>query len=177
MIAQAPETKDFVPCPDGEQNAVCVDIVDLGNKTGFEGKIQHKCRLVFEVAALMEDGRRFTVGQIFTVSLAETANLRKFLEKWRNKPFTKEELAGFDLEKLLGAPARVIVSQSEGRDGKVYANVDGVLPARKEAKLLSSGEYTRVKDRDNYAPPADSPWIKLSAPDTQLSLEEDDIPF
>src|SRR5688572_1899141 len=115
--------KTFTPAPEGGHSAVCVDVVDLGIvKTEWKGKEKqvHKCRIVFEIGEQMENGQPFTVSQQFTASLSEKANLRKFLEAWRGRPFTPEELAGFDTEQLIHAPAVVQVVHRE-REGKVYA--------------------------------------------------------
>lgn len=169
--------REFVPCPDGEQNAVCVDVVDLGNVPGYQGRTEHKCRLVFEVEEKTEDGINFTVGQRFSVSLHEKSNLRPFLEKWRGRKFTKEEAKAFDLETLINVSARISVSHNESvRNGKTYANVDSAIPAKKGSAFRGSGNYVRVKDREDYEPPVDSPW-NVEAPVTKEDDKQDDIPF
>jgi hypothetical protein len=168
----------FAPAPDGGHSAACVDVVDLGIvRSTWEGEERstHKCRIVFCIAETMEDGRQFTVGRQFTASLHEKAGLRKFLESWRGRPFTKEELTGFDTEQLIGAPAVIQVVHTP-RAGKVYANIDSVMKLMKGvARVAPDGKYVRVKDRapqngtghdgppDDGAPPPDEP--------------EDDLPF
>lgn len=155
----------FTLAPDGQHVAVCVDVVDLGIvKTTWQGqeKQVHKCRIVFEIGETNpENGnKRFTVSQMFTASLSEKANLRKFLESWRGRAFTKEELAGFDTEQLIGAPAVVQVVHAEKGD-KTYANINSVMKLMKGLpKLSPSGSYIRVRDRTpeptgNGAPPDD----------------------
>lgn len=153
----------FTPAPEGQHVAVCVDVVDLGiveTKWKEKTKQVHKCRLVFEIAEEMENGKRFTVSRQFTASLSEKANLRKFLESWRGRAFTKEELAGFDTEQLLGAPAVIQVVHND-RGDKTYANIDTVMKLMKGLpRLAPSGAYVRVKDRteaphDDGAPPHD----------------------
>jgi hypothetical protein len=143
-------TGSFTPAPEGQYSAVCVDVVDLGIvETTWKGekKEAHKCRVVFEIDEQMETGKRFTVSQQFTASLNEKANLRKFLESWRGKPFTREELAGFDTEQLIGAPAVLQVVHNE-RDGTVYANINSVMKLMKGVgRLQPAGDYVRVKDR------------------------------
>lgn len=169
---------NYVPAPDGEHNAVCVDLVDLGMMENFEGKMQHKCRVVWEIDKTMEDGRRFTVGKTYTVSLHERANLYKDLVSWRGRDFTEEELAAFSMAKLLGAPCRLYIVHDE-RKGDVYANVANVTKA-KEVKLKASGQYVRKKDRDDYKPPKNSPWNPKTKPQDNPSpagpLDEDGAP-
>jgi len=65
------------------------------------------------------------IGQTYTLALNDRANLRRDLEAWRGRAFTAEELAGFDVAKLLGAPCMVTVTHSE-KQGRTYANVTGV---------------------------------------------------
>jgi hypothetical protein len=139
---------DFQPCPEGVHNAVCVDVVDLGVlETPWGSK--HKLRIVWEVEAKMDDGRPFTVRRQFTASLHEKSELCKCLKSWRGRPFTKEELAGFDTEKIVGASAVLVVGHDE-KDGNCWANVTAVSKATK--KLEPSGKYVRVKDREENQP-------------------------
>lgn len=133
--------------------AVCVDVIDLGDevtpfkdeKTG-ENKIQHKCRVVWELDEKHPDFEGpHRVGQKYTLSLNKQANLRKDLERWRGRAFTDAELEGFDLEKLIGVSAQLNIVHTD--DGE-WANVDTVLPAPKGKKLEPSGHYTRVQDKE-----------------------------
>ncbi|MHA1379626.1 MAG: hypothetical protein ACTSRG_14730 [Candidatus Helarchaeota archaeon] len=47
------------------------------------------------------------------MSLHAKATMRKFLESWRGKKFTKEELEGFDLQKILGKPCQLQIIHSD----------------------------------------------------------------
>lgn len=116
----------------------------------------------------MEDGRPFTVRKIYTASLHEKSNLHKDLKAWRGRPFTAEELAGFDLEKVLGAPCQVLVQHTE-KDGSVWANVAAVMKAAPGPRLAPSGCYTRIKDRVAEPQPART--------DGAAPPEVDPIPF
>lgn len=118
---------DFKPCPEGMYAAVCTQILDLGIQETQYG-MKHKVRIAWEVDEQMDDGRPYLVSQMFTLSLNEKAALRKMLEGWRNKRFTKEEVKGFDIEKLLGVGCMVSIVHSE--DGQ-YANVNTVTPLPK----------------------------------------------
>jgi hypothetical protein len=64
--------------------------------------------------------------------MADKANLRKFLEAWRGKSFTDEEIQNFTPDKVLGAGATLCVEHSE--DGR-YANIKTVSPLHKLVKL------------------------------------------
>lgn len=143
---------DFKPAPDGNHAAVCTQVIDLGvQQTSFGDKRQ--VRLSWEIDEKREDGKRFAVSRNYTMSLNQKAALRKDIEAWRGKPFTKEELDGFDLEKLLGAPALVNVVHNE-KDGNTYANVSGI-------SRLPKGMLT-------VAPEADLLCFSCDAPDTAV---------
>lgn len=116
----------FALCPEGTHAAICVQVIDMGQQwSDFYKKHSHKCLLGWEIPEhLQEDGKPFMVFQRYTVSLHENSALRPHLESWRGKRFTKEELDGFALSKIAGAPCMLSVTHSD--DGK-YANVSGVM--------------------------------------------------
>jgi hypothetical protein len=150
MSLIAKDAGNFNPAPAGLSSAVCLDVVDMGVlKQTWNGKEKevHKCRFLWEIAELMEDGRRFTIGKWYTVSLHEKSTLRKDLKSWRGRDFTKEELAGFDLEKVVGARCRLVIMHEE-KAGKTYANVTAIMPSDKATAIVPIGGYIRVKDRD-----------------------------
>lgn len=183
--------KTFTPAPEGLWNAVCIDVVDLGIVTSeYQGKkrAMHKCRLVWELEALMVNGMRFLVGKQYTVSLHAKAQLYKDLVAWRGKPFTSEELDGFDIEKVLGIPCRILVVQNE-KNGEIYGNVQTIMRADKQTSISPNGTYVRVKDRpvDKQSRMGSTPGFDDSAHPGHLDppLEDyeesyfsgDDIPF
>lgn len=59
------------------------------------------------------------MGFFYTASLSEKANLRKHLEAWRGKKFTPEELEGFSLTNILGAPCMLSVIHSDQGKAKI----------------------------------------------------------
>ena len=198
LLAKGSSGGDFTPAPAGTFNAVCVDVVDKGIvERTYEGRTSHDhmVGLVWEIDEEDEQGRRFLVFARYKISLHEKATLRKILDTWRGRPFTPKDLEeGFDLEKLVGAPAMVTIVHNDGKEGKVFANVQAVttLP-RGMAKLEPSGDYTRVQDRDGYVPPGtDAPAASgdgassappapasktVPPPKTLVDVDEDDLPF
>jgi len=157
---------NYTPAPDGVNNAVCVDVVDLGLVDTQWGK-KPKLRLVWEVEAKQPNGKRFLVVQSYGASIGPKSTLRKHLKGWRGRDFTPEELKGFDIEKIIGAPCQIVVVHNESEDGRVFANVETVLKAN-GTKLTPSGEYIRVKDRTE-----DQAGSTSNEPD----LANEDIPF
>lgn len=162
IIAKQSETK-FEPCPTGLHQAVCVDVVDLGVIEGtFNGKTkkQHKIKLVWQTEEASEaSGKPYIAQRRYTCSLDEKASLRRDLESWRGRPFTKEELAGFDLEVLIGINCQINIMH-ESKNGETYANVTAIVPLAKGVHKIGPRNYVRVKDREENGgghPPADEP--------------------
>lgn len=184
----AAEKPRFVP-PDDQYIAVCCDVVNLGlqkkdnSRYNKPDSMVKKCRVDFLIPLKHpETGQFVRISQFFTVSLGEKANLRKFMEQWRGKQFTPEELeAGIVIDKMIGAHALITIeAQKNPATGKTYSNITAItkVPAmmREEAqKFPVPKDYVRMKDRkqeDGSAPPHgddDRPGA--------LDEEDDDLPF
>jgi len=122
---------DYKPVPAGTYIACCVRIVDLGTQIStYNGKAQRKVLFTWEipeVEAETDDGPMpAMISTSYTASLHEKAALRKVLESWRGKPFTADELTGFDLKSVLGASCLMGVIHNE-HEGTMYANVSSVM--------------------------------------------------
>lgn len=170
IIATAGDSKTFEPAPAGLHQAVCVDVVDMGIlEVTYAGntKKQHKIRVVWQLDETMEDGKPFIVQKRYTLSLHEKATLRKELEGWRGKPFTRDEEMGFDVERLIGVNCFINVVHT-AKEGKTYANVAGIVPLKKGMPAISSRDYVRVKDREQTDTTHEQVTDELTA---------DDIPF
>lgn len=164
---------NYEAAPAGAHPAVCVDVVDLGvMETTFGGKTTkgHKVNVVWQIDERNSYGKYFQVRRRYTLSLHKKASLRKDLESWRGRPFTDEELRGFDLEALIGIPCLLSVVQ-ETSDGSVYANVNGVMRMAKGMQAPPVEDYVRVKDRQ----PTDAPGVP--ADDDDRGPGDDDVPF
>lgn len=141
IMAKENGGKDFKKVPPGAHFAICNMVVDCGLQEGFGGKPQHKVYLRWEVpderVSYEKDGKTIegpcSIGSMYTLSLSEKANLRKTLENWRGKPFTPQELQGFDITNVLGKCCQIMVTHNtEGN--KTYANVNGVMGISKDQK-------------------------------------------
>lgn len=135
--------------------AVCSQVIDLGYQSvpAFN-KVVHKVRIVWEipdkVIKIKDEEYPRRLSRDFTLSLSENSNLRKTLQQWRGKTFTKEELQGFQMHKLLGVGAQIQVMHKEGRNG-IYANVETVLPFPKGAELPQVQTiYFELKDKTTH---------------------------
>jgi hypothetical protein len=165
------ESSSFTPCPAGPHSSTLVDVIDLGKvpNTFKPGTSVHKVRLVWQVAERKEDGTPYQVSKQYTASLHEKSSLRHDLEAWRGLPFTKDDLAGFDVENLIGKPCLLNVQHVE-RAGSTYANVTSLMRLPKGMPKVEPFGYVRKKDRtDEHDAPV--------PPDSSDNDQADDIPF
>ncbi len=168
MAIMAKDTrKDWTPAPEGLHQAVCVDVVDLGLVQTAWGE-KHKVRLVWQLEDVNpETTKRFEVRADYGLSLNEKSRLRPTLEAWRGRKFTREELEGFDLEKLVGVNCQVQVVHNITEEGRTYANVQAVVPLGRGMVKLRADGYVRMKERLD----------KQAAEDEAASRQEDEVPF
>lgn len=133
LTVTAPAAGNFELPPAGPTAARCTRLIDLGTQEStYQGgtKRQRKLLITWSLAETRSDGTPHLISRRFGVSLHEKAALRQFLQAWRGRPFTDEELAGFDLRKLLGAPCMLNLIHT-ARDGKDYCNIASVSPLPK----------------------------------------------
>ena len=199
MIVKAPEQK-LPTAPEGTHSAVCVDEIDLGVvTTTFNGeeRDRHMVRIVWQIDEPISDidadrfnlipGSRHIVKQDYTASLDEKAKLRKQLQSWRGRTFTQLELAGFDLETIVGVPCMLSVVHNQGRKGGVFSNVESVMKLPKGMEALKPEGYIRVKDRAVASPspqphhraqPVPPPRVEEQPPEWHRDvITDDDVPF
>jgi hypothetical protein len=121
---------DFKPAPEGPHVARCVSVVDLGTQPGSQQfpTPRHKVMFAWELPNVLEEIEGQQVPKLvfkrYSMSLHENSRMRKDLQTWRGKVFTADELAGFALRKVLGAPGMVSITHSP--DGQ-HANIDAIM--------------------------------------------------
>jgi hypothetical protein len=148
---------DYVPAPEGSHPAVCVDVVDLGLlPSPFTGEKKHMLRLIWQIDALMDNGKPFTVSRRYTLSLHRNAALRADIQNWRGRMFTDAELSGFDVESLIGSGCLLTIAHVV-REGSTYANVETVLSLPRGMEAPASRDYVRIKDRPSDSGLVSSP--------------------
>lgn len=205
--------KDFDPVPAAMHQAVCYGVVDIGTqKPSIKSQYGPKRKVIFlfelphERADFGEDKKNQprAISLMHTNSLGERANLRRDLEGWRSRPFTEEELKGFDPKNVIGANAQLnVVHEKSGE--KTYANIKSITPLAKGMTKLTQENPTLYfslddqPDLTNIQFPENMPqWIQAkimfseevlaalerkgeptqSAPTTQdTSAPNEDVPF
>ena len=135
LTARASGGGSIAPIEAGTHPAVCVALIDIGEQYNEKyKKAQRKVIVQFEITdeSITVDGEEVnrTMSQTYTMSLSERSALYRDLIAWRGRPFTDEELAGFDLKNILGVPCLLTIVHQE-RNGSTYANVSGIAKAMK----------------------------------------------
>lgn len=173
--ASGGDGKTFDPAPAGVHQGVCVDVIDLGVlDVTWQGKSkkQHKINVAWQIAEKRDDGKPFLVFKRYTLSLNEKASLRKDLESWRGKAFTRDEEMGFDVESVIGANCLLNIQHNQVAD-KTYANVVSIMPLVKGMPKMEASDYIRKQDR----PSEDAPVGYDDQSHAPSPLTDDDIPF
>lgn len=142
IIKEGESGTNYEPLPADNYPGICYQFIHIGHIVDKfnEGKIKDVIQLGFEIPGerkvFKEGGQEepYRVSQEFTNSLHKKATLRQFLEAWRGKPFTAEELQGFNLLKLIGAPCMLNIVHKEGtgeKVGKKYLKIGSVAKLAK----------------------------------------------
>lgn len=177
----------FTPHDEGQFAAVCVDVVDLGQRVEqFVGKpprLAPKCALVFLTTS---GGETKDVAAEVTVSMGEKANLRALLEAWRGKSYTPEQaVAGIALNKLVSHSALISVEHKRSGKGYIYAKIKAISPLPKEIPAPTVNSYTRAgfwaERKKAYAEEAAKFLQTVAKSDEPAQLGDDDgledLPF
>lgn len=174
--------------PEGSFAARCVDVIDLGEKvSAFPGaptKLLHRCALVFRTGEVNGAGDPIDIAKEFTVSMHEKSTLRPFLERWRGKSYTEDQLAaGVPVDRLEGQPAYITVEQKVSQKGRTFAALIGAAPVVKGVPVPEFPTYERAayweERKAEYAREADTFRASINAPKAAppTSDGDDDLPF
>ena len=138
IISAQTSGSSFPPLEAGSYPAVCYGLVDIGwQYNEAYKKSSPKLIIMWEIPGetITIDGEEKSrvISQTYTVSLNEKATLRKDLASWRGRDFTDEELKGFDIKTIVGAPCLLSIVHKES-NGRTYANISGVMALPKGIK-------------------------------------------
>jgi hypothetical protein len=173
------DSATFTPAPEGVHQAVCVDVIDKGmvETKGFDGKPprkKHMVSIAWQIDEVRDDGKRFLVYRRYTLSLNEKASLRKDLESWRGRKFTRDEEMGFDVEKLIGVNCMLNIQHNQSGE-KTYANVVSVMPLHKSLASTKLAPLDYVRDEAQQAAETDAASNSHDEPPPHDDL--DNVPF
>ncbi len=118
--------------PETETLSRLYKVFDLGYQPGIEGP-QHEVAFLFELDAVTGDGKPMTITKRFTASMHPKANLRRFIESWRGKPFTDEEVKVFDTAPLESQYAYLTLTKKKStKTGKDWTDIFQIRRKPKE---------------------------------------------
>lgn len=150
---------EFPLAPKGTRIARCFRVIDLGTKENqMYGKKRHQVFIGFELPTEMQEPvddkppAPFTIGEFYTASLSSKSHLRRDLESWRSKEFTKTELDGFDLASVLGVPCFLNVIHKEKTNGEIKASIGSIMPLPKGTQCppaINENQYFSFEKYDD----------------------------
>ncbi|MCK5018556.1 MAG: hypothetical protein KAS32_15960 [Candidatus Peribacteraceae bacterium] len=158
MGITAKETKPKELTPAGSHVARCYKMMHYGHVPDTymgELKIVNIVRVDFELPNEMrvfneESGAQpMSISKKYTLSLSDGANLRKDLESWRGEGFTKKQLAGFDITKVIGAPCLISVIHKTSAKGNKYAMIASISPLVQGMEAPPAINTTFIWDYEN----------------------------
>lgn len=144
---------DYEQPEPGSYAGVCFKLIDLGTQTSeYQSKpnVKRKMVIAWELDEKMKDGKPFIVQSFYTQSLHENATLRAHLEAWRGKPFTAEELQGFESKNLLGKAC--LLSLVKNDKGNVRVGGVAKLPKGMTAHVCTHDNVYFTMDPNEYDP-------------------------
>lgn len=143
--------------PEGSHIARIIRIIDMGTQHSDKfNSDQHKIRITFELVnekyVFDEDKgeQPFLVDRQYTLNLSPKASLRKDLENWLGRKFTKKELEdGFDMAKLIGSAGQLQIVHTEVGD-EIYGNINGLMSVPKGTKVPKAVNDEYILDLDDF---------------------------
>ena len=122
IIATSSGKRD--PIPEGAYAAVCTRVVDLGTQFNkMFGSRARKILICWEIpeCTIEVDGNPMPrmISREFSLTLNDKSALKPFLEAWRGKSFSDDELSGFDLGNVLCAPCQMQIIHNEAGYEKI----------------------------------------------------------
>jgi hypothetical protein len=122
--------------PQGTYVATCYSVIEIGTVASmFEGeeKRMKKVRVTFELPALMrvfdpiKGEQPMVISNDYTLSMADNANLRKFISGMIGREIIGKEAYDFDIRNLIGMSCLLNVVHKQVGD-KTYANIHAASP-------------------------------------------------
>jgi hypothetical protein len=191
---------NFPPLEAGSYRAICYGIVVLGTTynpvfDNAQTKILFLWELPDERIEVNNEDKPRAISNTYTLSLNEKANLRQMLAGWRGRDFTEEELQGFDLVNVLGAPCLLSTTIGVSKQGREFAKVSSVAKLPKgmivpketenekvifditnaecpleEMEKLPEWIQTRIKESVEYKQ-------RVDTSDFEIISDDEDLPF
>ena len=156
MIAKEVTGSNIEKLENGVYTAISSMMIDLGIQINekFANK-QRKFIVIWNIIGedVEINGEKLprTISKEYGYGLGEKSNLRRDLQAWRGKPFSKEELQGFDLKNILNKPCQLQIIKEE-KNGKVYNNIVSIMALPKGTTLeqLQNTSYFDFEEKSTW---------------------------
>lgn len=167
MIAKETGNLSIEKLEAGVYRGISSMLIDLGLQESekFE-KTQRKMILIWNIVDeyIEINGEKLprTITKEYGFSLGEKSNLRKDLQAWRGKPFTEEELQGFNLLNILNKPCQLQIILEE-KNGKKYNNIASIMALGKGMQFneLEETSYLDLEEEETFVNWGSVPrWIQ-----------------
>lgn len=192
---------DFVPAPEGTHVARCIWVISLGTQPSGNPAFDPSFKVLVgwelpeEEIKYNGELKPMIVTKEYTLSLSEKATLRKDLESWRARQFTKEEAKGFDVGKVVGVPCLLTVTHQVSGKGRRYAKVSAVSAITKgmqvkpqvhRSMIYEMGDGNNeifellpawIQKKISQAAETVSPPPTHTEPEPEMVEDESEIPF
>lgn len=155
----------------GMHQGVLAFIVNLGEQETPFGK-KNKVAFIWELKALMKDGRPFMKSSSYSLTFNEDSNLTKSVQSIIGRKLTNEERkSGFNINSLLGSNANLTIVDGK-EEGSQY--IDGVGPLMETQEPITTVfNEAPPKWALDVAKAAGVPWEDPRGGE----IKDDDIPF
>lgn len=152
-IAKA-SSNEFELIPEGVYTARCYQIYFIGTQentfNGEPSKPRLKVAIFWELLddeVKRSDGKPFTTGRTYTLSLDTKASLTADLTAWRGKSFTEAEKEGFDMENVLGTYCQVQITHKKNGE-KTYANISAIMATKDRPAPVNKDVFFDIIEPD-----------------------------
>ena len=148
----------FEPPEAGIQEAIFVDIVDLGLSQYKDNAPQRRIALVWQLSEFVPDiepKQRHVVHSYCTPSFGLKSNLRKALDGMTKGGIDpREARKGIRVSDYIGTRCALVIKHQASVDGsRIYANIDAVTVSKAKGRPWDTSGYVRppylVKKDDN----------------------------
>lgn len=193
---------NYTPAPEGTHIARCFACISLGTQKSQMFASTWKLMLMFELPNEMietEQGAKpMVVSKEYSLSLGKKASLTQHLNSWRGRAFTPEELKGFEVSNVVGAPCQLSIQHKTSNAGNVRAEIISItgLPkgmtappqwhpsVKYEIEMLKNDIYQKlpewiqkkINECEEWLPSTVTP-VPAPEPPEAGAPEEDGVPF
>ena len=154
MINATKTTSNYEPVPQVTHCARIYQVIHIGTVSGFEGKMQNKVRINFELPNETKEFKEgegqkpYSIAREYTLSFHEKASLRGLIEACIGSCEGEME---YNVENLIGKTCLLNIKHKVStKDGQTYAQVDTASPLPKGMICPSLVNQTLIFSHSNF---------------------------